>query len=121
MKGSKASLPATLEGPGVTIRTEVWGGMASGIHRYAKGTDFTPLLKGLKDDLCQCPHWGYVLKGALHLRYADGREEVAEAGEIWYAPPGHTGWVEEDTEVVDFSPEAQFVETLTHVKKQAGG
>src|SRR5215216_2904914 len=27
--------------------------------------DQTPLLKGLPDDRCQCPHWGYVLEGSL--------------------------------------------------------
>ena len=121
MKEMKDRLPVTLEGPGVTIRSTQWGGMTVGFHRYGKGTDFTPVLKGLEDDMCQCPHWGYVLKGALHLRYKDGREEVAQAGELWYAPAGHTGWVNEDTEVVEFDPEAQFSVTLAHVKKQMGG
>ena len=43
---------------------------------------------GLPDDSCQCPHWGYVLKGELTFRFAD-REEVFEAGDAFYLPPGH--------------------------------
>ena len=45
------------------------------------GVDFTPLFEGLPGDLCQCPHWGYVLTGSISLRYADGTEEATRAGE----------------------------------------
>jgi hypothetical protein len=64
--------------------------MAALYVKLAKGSDFSPVLKGLPDDLCQCPHWGYVLKGTLHLRYKDGHEEIARVGDLWYTPPGHT-------------------------------
>ncbi len=121
MRDSKESLPVVLQAPGATIRSTQWGGMAVVYAQYAKGTDFTPLIKGLKDDLCQCPHWGYVLKGALHLRYTDGREEVVRAGDMWYAPPGHTGWCDEDTELVDVSPEQEFDHVIAHVRKQMQG
>jgi hypothetical protein len=50
--------------------------------------DATPLLKGLPDDRCPCPHWGYVLKGKMTARYAE-RDEVFEAGDAFYTPPGH--------------------------------
>jgi hypothetical protein len=46
--------------------------------------DATPLMKGLPDDRCQCPHWGYVVNGKLTFRYAD-REEVFEAGDAFYS------------------------------------
>ena len=77
MYSAKENLPVTLELPGVTIRSTPWNGMAALYVKLAAGSDFTPVLKGLPDDLCQCPHWGYVLKGTLHLRYKDGREEIA--------------------------------------------
>jgi len=76
------------------------------------GTDFSPLLKGLPNDLCQCPHWGYVLKGRLRIRYPD-REEVLQAGDYYSMPAGHTGVAEEDTEfmeVAPIEPHQQFVE-----------
>ena len=44
--------------------------------------DQTPMLKGLADDRCQCPHWGYVTKGRLTYRFAD-HEEVFEAGDAF--------------------------------------
>ena len=50
--------------------------------------DLAPLLRGLPGDLCPCPHWGYVIKGTLTWRFAD-HEEVFEAGDAFYAPPGH--------------------------------
>ena len=55
---------------------------------FRQDVDGTPLLKGLPDDRCPCPHWGYVLKGRLTYRFAD-REEVFEAGDAFYLPPGH--------------------------------
>ena len=35
--------------------------------RVPAGWDLGPMLVGLPDDLCQCPHWGYVLRGRLKL------------------------------------------------------
>ena len=81
------------------------------------GTDFARLFKGLPDDACQCPHWGYVIKGAVHLTYTDGMQEVAAAGDVFYWPPGHSGWVEEDTTFVDVSPEQEFKEVSEHVAR----
>ena len=44
--------------------------------------DASPLFKGLPDDRCPCPHWGYVFKGRLTFRVGD-REEVYEAGDAF--------------------------------------
>ena len=51
--------------------------------------DLAPMLKGLPGGNCSCPHWGYVLKGRIIVRY-DDHEEVFEAGDAFYMPPGHT-------------------------------
>jgi hypothetical protein len=51
-------------------------------------SDLAPLLKGLPDDLCYCPHWGYMFKGKLTVRYKD-HEEVYEGGDAFYMSPGH--------------------------------
>jgi hypothetical protein len=114
----RENLPVVLEVPGVTIRCTRWNALAAVYVRLAAGADFTPVLKGLTDDLCSCPHWGYVLHGAIHLRYHDGREEVARAGDLWHTPPGHTAWCEEDSEYVEFSPAADFENLLAHVREQ---
>jgi hypothetical protein len=75
------------------------------------GTDFSPLFKGLPDDMCQSPHWGYLFKGRLRFTYKDHVEEIG-AGEAYYAPPGHTTECLEDAETVEFSPTAAFQATM---------
>jgi hypothetical protein len=68
-----------------------------------QANDLAPMLKGLPDDRCQCPHWGYVFSGTLTFTYAD-REEAYAAGDAFYAPPGHTPRAEAGTEFLQFSP-----------------
>ena len=72
--------------------------------------DLAPMLKGLPDDMCQCPHWGYVFKGRVTWRYAD-HEEVSEAGDAYYAPPGHALEAEAGTELLEISPAEELRET----------
>lgn len=76
----------------------------------------SPLFKGLPDDRCQCPHWGYVIKGKLTYVSADG-EETIEAGEAYYAPPGHVPKLYAGTEVVEFSPSDELGQTMEVVMK----
>ena len=78
------------------------GTRATSSH-FKQDADATPLLKGLPDDKCQCSHWGYVISGRIMFG-VDGREEVIEAGEAYYIPPGHTQRAEAGTEIVQFSP-----------------
>jgi hypothetical protein len=71
---------------------------------FHQDIDATPLMKGLQDDRCQCPHWGYVIKGRVTFRYAD-RDEVFEEGDAFYTPPGHIPVKHEPgSEIVFFSP-----------------
>jgi hypothetical protein len=118
MRQLTQDLPVAMEGPGMKIHNAQWGDMVIGYLELPGGTDFTPLFEGLPDDACHCPHWGYVLKGAVHLRYTDGTEEVTGAGEVFYWPAGHTAWVEEDTTFIDFSPEKESKEVMGHVAQK---
>jgi hypothetical protein len=71
---------------------------------FREDVDHTPLLRGLPDHRCQCPHWGYVLHGELTFRYPD-HDEVYGTGEAFYAPPGHVlVHTEPGSEYVQFSP-----------------
>jgi hypothetical protein len=76
---------------------------------FRQDVDGTPLLKGLPGDRCPCPHWGYVLKGRLTYRFAD-HDEVFEAGDAFYLPPGHVPVAEAGSELVQFSPSQQLRE-----------
>lgn len=70
---------------------------------FRQDADGTPLLAGLPDDRCQCPHWGYVLKGRVTYRFAD-HDEIFEAGDAFYLPPGHIPLADAGSELVQFSP-----------------
>lgn len=73
--------------------------------------DQSPMLKGLPDDRCQCPHWGYVLEGSCTYRFAD-HDETVIAGEAFYLPPGHIPVSNAPNSViVQFSPTKELQET----------
>ncbi|MFL5840873.1 MAG: AraC family ligand binding domain-containing protein [Thermoleophilaceae bacterium] len=74
---------------------------------FNQDIDSTPLLKGLPGDSCPCPHWGYVTKGRMTFRFPD-HEEVFEAGDAFYLPPGHVQVVEAGTEYLQFSPSEEL-------------
>ena len=93
---------------------EGWGGMCVDINNAPAGTEFSPLLEGLKNDHCQVPHWGYVVKGAIRMDYEDGTSEVFRAGEAFYMKPGHTGGVQEDLLLVSFGPEDGIKHLVNH-------
>ena len=118
MHATREDLPFLFGADSAGIRGANWGKLRSVIVSLPSGTDMTPLLRGLPDDLCPCPHWGYVLKGRLKVTYADG-EELLKAGDLFYLPPGHTGLVEEDVEFIEFSPPDEHDAVLDVVKRNA--
>ena len=111
MRGSKKDLPATIEADEAVIREAEWAGIHVGFETYNEDFDIAPLLKGLPNDRCQCPHYGYVLKGRMRVRYAD-REEVVEAGDAYYMAPRYTSIMEAGTEIVEFSPKDDYRKTM---------
>ncbi len=90
------------------------GEFTVGFETFRQDADGAPIFRGLPEDRCQCPHWGYVLKGRLTLRYAD-HDEVHEQGDAYFAPPGHVPVVTAGTEVVEFSPTEELARTKTVV------
>ncbi|MEO0820719.1 MAG: cupin domain-containing protein [Pseudomonadota bacterium] len=114
------TLPAEIDVEGVTVRGDLFGDMIAGQLKLAKGSDLAPVLAGLPHDHCQCPHWGYVVEGAIEVRYQDGSSETVRSGEIYYWPPGHVLRFLEDTTYVEFSPAGPMAEVLAHVKAKMG-
>jgi hypothetical protein len=111
VRGSKEDVPTTIESGEVVIQEAEWGDIHVGFETYNEEFDLAPLLKGLPDDMCQCPHYGYVLRGRMRVRYAD-REEVIEAGDAYYMAPGHSPVMEAGTEIVEFSPKDEYQRTM---------
>jgi hypothetical protein len=125
---AKSEVPNVFSAPGAIARQKREFGDASGYgamtgeyFSLAAGTDITDLLKGLEGDLCQSPHWGYMIDGEVTLTYSDGQKETTSAGELFYWPPGHTLNVGKDAEIILFSPEVEHCATLDHLKAQLTG
>ena len=116
MRASMKDLPVAAEMPQGTVRQVAWGNMTIEAGEVRQTMDGAPLFKGLPDDRCQCPHWGYVLKGQMRYKYAD-HEEVFRAGDVYYAPPGHTPVLEAGCEYVEFSPTNEYNHTMEVVSR----
>ena len=122
MHVTKADIPTKIEIPGATVRQALGFGDASGSETMgaeyfslAAGTDITPLLQGLEGDLCQAPHWGYLLAGEVVVTYADGSEETNRADDLFHWPAGHTVRVVADAEIVLFSPQHEHTQVMDHM------
>lgn len=125
MRIAKEKIPVKIDVPGATARQLTDFGDAAGYGKIsgeyfslAAGTDIAPLLQGLKGDLCQCPHWGYVLEGKMTITFADGKQEAATAGDLFYWPPGHTVKADADTEMVLFSPQQEHSQVIDHIRNK---
>ena len=122
MRIAKQDIPVRIQVPGTVARQKTdFGdptgyGMISGEYfSLGAGTDIAPLLQGLQGDLCQSPHWGYLLQGQLTVTYADGTQEAVSGGDLFYWPPGHTVKVGQDAEVILFSPQAEHSQVIDHM------
>ena len=86
------------------VRQAVVDGHEIAFLTLREATDLAPMLRGLPDDRCSCPHWGYVIGGRVTFTFAD-HTETFEAGDGFYVGPGHTPATEAGTEFVIVSPE----------------
>jgi hypothetical protein len=117
---ARHDVPIVIEGNGVEVRLqEIGGGMSTSFIRLPQGADLGPALVGLPGDACQCPHWGYLLKGRLQMRSPSG-DKVFQAGDAVYWAPGHVPVALEDVEYVDFSPTEEFNPVVAHIQGAAG-
>lgn len=117
MRIDKTEIPVVMAVPGATARQLPFGGdMAAEYFSLGAGTDIKPLLEGLEGDLCDAPHWGYMLSGGLVVTYADGTTDRCTTGDCFFWPAGHSVRVEEDAEVILFSPHAAHAAVIEHMK-----
>ena len=97
------------------------GGWTVGFETYTEDADLSPFFKGLPNDECQCEHMGFVVKGRVAFRSGGEEEEVFEAGDAYFVPPGHTPVLYAGTEVVEFSPSEKLAQTIEVVTKNMEG
>lgn len=117
MRISKSDIPVVMEVPGATARQiPIGGDLAAEYFSLGAGTDIKPLLQGLRDDACNAAHWGYVLAGELVVAYSDGSIERCTTGDCFFWPAGHSVRVEQDAEVILFSPAEEHAAVIDHMK-----
>lgn len=83
--------------------------------------DTTPLFIGLEGNMCQCPHWGFVLSGQLTATDANGVKEVVNPHDLFYWPPGHNVSVNSDAEIIMFSPQHEHTKVIDHMIDKTKG
>jgi len=128
MRVAKDQVDVKMEIPGAVIRQRTDFGCAGGFGQIsgeyftlAAGVDTAPLFEGLHGDMCQCPHWGFVLRGQLTTTDAIGVEETVKANDLFYWPPGHNVHVDADAEIVMFSPQREHSQVIDHMIRKVQG
>ena len=128
MRVAKDNVDVRMEIPGAVIRQRTDFGNVSGFgtisgeyFTLSAGVDTTPLFQGLEGDLCQCPHWGFVLRGQITTTDAIGVQETVNANDLFYWPPGHNVKVDADAEIVMFSPQREHSQVINHMIEKAKG
>jgi hypothetical protein len=120
MRLNKREIPIKIDIAGATARQLPNFGSADGplgaeYFSLRAGTDIAPLLVGLQDDACQAAHWGYMISGSLIVSYTDSTSERCTGGDVFHWPAGHSVRVEEDAEVILFSPAVAHTAVMDHM------
>lgn len=122
---TKNEIPVKIDAPGAIARQQTDFGAAFGVmgaeyFSMAKGADLAPLLEGLRGDVCDSAHWGYVVEGAVTVTYSDSTTEQCVTGDLFHWPAGHSVRVDEDADLVLFSPQSEHTPVLEHIKSKMG-
>lgn len=121
MRIDKHDIPVKIDVPGARARhladfgDDASGPLAAEYFSLGAGTDIAPLLVGLEDDACQAAHWGYLISGAVVVTYTDGTSETVTGGDVFHWPAGHSVRVEDDAEVILFSPVVAHARVMDHM------
>jgi hypothetical protein len=122
MRIPKDQIPVKINVPGAVARQKVdfgdttgYGKIGAEYFSLGAGVDIAPLLKGLKNDACHAPHWGYMIPGELVVTYTDGKVDTCKENDLFYWPPGHSVRVVKDAEVILFSPQHEHCQVMDHM------
>ena len=94
----------------VVDRREEMNGYTVEFVSFEADADLDGPLQALPGGACQCPHWGYVIAGRMRFVFTD-HEEIYDAGDAFYQPPGHRPYVDAGTELLQFSPTTELAVT----------
>jgi hypothetical protein len=114
--GSHDDLPPVEIVPGYSSRMADWGGMTVAFEKAHAGQDASSMVKGLPDDRCQAPHWGYLFSGRMTVDYGD-RQETIDGGRAYYIAPGHLITFHTDCDALEFTPTDALEQTMEAVRR----
>lgn len=103
-----------------TDRSSTVDGYTINFVTISEAMDLAPMLASLPGGHCSCPHWGYMLAGRMVVSYG-GLDEVIEAGDAFYMPPGHTPKADAGAAFVQFSPADELAATDAAMKRALSG
>lgn len=125
MKIAKDDIEVKMEIPGAVLRQRTEFGDATGLGKISgeyfslsAGVDTTELFMGLEGNMCQTPHWGYLISGQITTTDADGNQETVDEKELFYWPAGHNVKVNADAEFIMFSPQHEHTVVIDHMKEK---
>ena len=82
---------------------------------YPRGFRWSVDMKPIvKTERCMHAHVGFLVRGEIHIEYADGCVVEYKAPQVLQIDPGHDGWVvgDEPAVVIEFDFEADTIARL---------
>ncbi len=122
MRVAKADVDVRMHIPGAVVRQRKEFGSVKGYDTISgeyfslsAGVDTTPLFVGLAGNECQCPHWGFVIRGELMTTNSKGEQETVATDDLFYWSPGHNVRVTADADIIMFSPQREHSQVIDHM------
>ena len=122
MHVAKDDVNVKMDKPGAILRQKKDFGSVSGYDKISAeyfslsaGVDTTPLCQGLEGNQCQSPHWGFVIKGLATMTDKNGLKETVRTNDLFYWPAGHNVKIEEDADLIMFSPQEEHSHVIDHI------
>jgi uncharacterized RmlC-like cupin family protein len=112
MRISKNDLPITAQ---TGEYTGIWaeaGGIHFAFETCTAGYSMDELVKIFADNACPVEHWGYIFTGQVRVEYTDGSDEILNAGDAFYIPPGHRPYMLADTELLQLTRKSEHNELV---------
>jgi hypothetical protein len=112
MRISKKDLPVTAQTGEYTGTWAEAGGIHFAFETCTAGYSMDELVRIFPDNACPVEHWGYIFTGQVRVEYTDGSEEILNAGDAFYIPPGHRPYMLADTELLQLTRKSEHNELV---------
>ncbi len=128
MRVAKEDVDVRMQIPGAVVRQRKEFGSVKGYDTISgeyfslsAGVDTTPLFVGLAGNVCQCPHWGFVIRGEIMTTNSAGEQETVTTNDLFHWPPGHNVRVLADADIIMFSPQREHSQVIDHMIEMVKG